>query len=172
MPSVMSKPDLKRIVNCVDIDGNWHQTTADMLVFRPSVYGVIIRDGKILLAKQTQGYDFPGGGIEKSELIADALVREVKEETGVDVSVGGLVTVETSLFRGNREDNHQQAFFQSILIYYRCDYIGGELTTDNFDEYEKSYGEMPEWVPLDKLADIRFASSIDCHEVVRKALAF
>lgn len=35
---------------------------------------------------------FPGGGIKKGELIEEAVIREVKEETGIDVKLEKLVT--------------------------------------------------------------------------------
>ncbi len=50
---------------------------------------IIIRDGKVLLIhRQKPGRDFyvlPGGGVELEESFEEACVREVKEETGLDV---------------------------------------------------------------------------------------
>jgi 8-oxo-dGTP diphosphatase len=44
--------------------------------------------GKVLLVRQGQkgrGWELPGGKVKKREALPDAVVREVKEETGVDV---------------------------------------------------------------------------------------
>ena len=59
---------------------------------RVGVYGICITEKGLLVINKTQGpyrkcYDLPGGGIEIGETQHNALVREVKEETGLDVQV-------------------------------------------------------------------------------------
>ncbi|NKY48389.1 NUDIX hydrolase [Nocardia cerradoensis] len=51
--------------------------------------------GRILMIHRTDNdkYSIPGGGLEIGESVADAVVREVKEETGIDVEVTKLVGV-------------------------------------------------------------------------------
>ena len=63
----------KKILCKNDFDHKRKIVPANELIFRPSVYAVIIKSGKILLSRQWDGYDFPGGGIEKGESIG--LVR-------------------------------------------------------------------------------------------------
>ena len=61
-----------------------------------TVRGVIKNDsGEILIVKRhpksktdPEMWELPGGKVEKGEHFADALVREIKEETDLDVSVG------------------------------------------------------------------------------------
>jgi len=53
---------------------------------------IIVRDGRILLnrCRQLNGriyYDLPGGGQHTYETLEDALIREVREETGYTVRV-------------------------------------------------------------------------------------
>jgi ADP-ribose pyrophosphatase YjhB (NUDIX family) len=57
--------------------------------------GVCVRDGSVLLcrAKGAQTTYLPGGHIEFGETGAEALVREMKEETGLDVRAGNLLGV-------------------------------------------------------------------------------
>lgn len=55
----------------------------------------IFRDGKILLVRRAREpakglYTFPGGRVEFGESLADAVMREVREETGLAVEVLGL----------------------------------------------------------------------------------
>ncbi|MEU8247273.1 NUDIX hydrolase [Nonomuraea sp. NPDC048916] len=61
------------------------------------VTGVVIEDGRILLLDQDtdsgRSWSLPGGKIEPGEPIGDALVREMREETGIDVEVGRLLYV-------------------------------------------------------------------------------
>jgi 8-oxo-dGTP pyrophosphatase MutT (NUDIX family) len=50
--------------------------------------------GNVLLIRSPRrDWEFPGGQVEEGESLTEALVREVREETGVDVSVGALVGV-------------------------------------------------------------------------------
>jgi mutator protein MutT len=65
------------------------------LIVRPT--GILIEDGKILLIKQevtkTRQWSLPGGKLEPGETIEDCLVRELKEETGLDISIKELLYV-------------------------------------------------------------------------------
>ena len=67
--------------------------------------GVCIRDGKVLLCKAKGGKTtyLPGGHIEFGETGAQALVREIREELGVDSSCGGFLgVVENSFLQHGR----------------------------------------------------------------------
>ena len=70
-----------KIIKCRNVHGKESDAPIDKFKFRPSVYGVLIEDDKILLSRQWDGYDFPGGGIELDETIEEALRREFIEET-------------------------------------------------------------------------------------------
>ena len=54
---------------------------------RPSARGIIVRDGRIAMvhSRKYDYYAFPGGGIDRDENGKDALIREVREETGLEV---------------------------------------------------------------------------------------
>ncbi len=57
----------------------------------------IIRDddGRILVSRRVDNgwYNLPGGGVEPDESVPEGLIREVREETGLEVEVGRLVSV-------------------------------------------------------------------------------
>ena len=58
----------------------------------------IMRDGKILLVKEGKEFcygqwSFPGGRVEEEEGLDAAVVREVREETGYDVTITGMTRV-------------------------------------------------------------------------------
>ncbi|WP_280245923.1 NUDIX hydrolase [Nocardia abscessus] len=52
-------------------------------------------EGRILLIRRTDNgkYSIPGGGLEAGETVAQAVVREVHEETGIDVTVTQLIGI-------------------------------------------------------------------------------
>ncbi len=58
---------------------------------------VLIEQDRILLVQQqvdeARGWSLPGGALEAGESLAGCVVREVKEETGLDVAVGRLLYV-------------------------------------------------------------------------------
>lgn len=61
------------------------------------VTGVVIEDGCILLLNQDtdtgRSWSLPGGKVEEGETLAAALVREMREETGLQVKPGRLLYV-------------------------------------------------------------------------------
>lgn len=86
--------------------------------FNIRAYGVLINDKQevLLVHEKTGGIEFtkfPGGGLEFGEGIKDCLVREYKEETGIDVAVGKHIYT---------TDFFQQSAFkrtdQLISVYY------------------------------------------------------
>jgi ADP-ribose pyrophosphatase YjhB (NUDIX family) len=65
----------------------------------PSANVIVINDdGAILLIRRTDNGNLalPGGGMDLGESITQAAVREVKEETGLDVKITGLVGIYTN----------------------------------------------------------------------------
>jgi 8-oxo-dGTP pyrophosphatase MutT (NUDIX family) len=155
---------MKKVI-CVDRDKNKYEVSVEDLKLRPAIYGVIIKDNLILLSKQWDGYDFPGGGVEVGEDIKSALVREIKEETGLDAKIGKIVTCENSFYKTLKGD-----CLHSILIYYKCEIIGGELSIENIDENEKGYIALPEWIPVGDIDKVKFYNSVDSAEIIKKAL--
>ncbi len=61
------------------------------------VAGVIMKDGRVLIAKRRQGdrlggkWEFPGGKIDAGESPQDALTRELREELGIATEVRGFI---------------------------------------------------------------------------------
>jgi 8-oxo-dGTP diphosphatase len=158
----------KKII-CHDFDNNQHEVEISKLKFRPSVYGILIENNKILLSKQWDGYDVPGGGINIDETIESALKREFFEETGIRIELLCPVHCETSFFHPNILPKDENEFWNCQLIYFLVKKIGGKISKDNCDEEEKEYINTPEWIDLDKIDQIKFFNSIDNVAVVGKA---
>ena len=54
------------------------------------------------------------------------------------------------------------------MVYCLVKKVGGEISKDNFDEEEKDYADLPEWIDLDKINKIKFFNSIDNVAVIKK----
>ena len=98
----------------------------------PSASAIVTDEhGRILLIKRRDNtlWALPGGGHDIGETIADTAVREVKEETGLDVKVTGLVGVYTN-------PRHVVAFTdgevrQQFSLLFTTTVLGGTLAIDH-----------------------------------------
>ena len=84
------------------------------------VYGLIIKENKILLIKKNGGpydgkYDLPGGTIEFEESIEEALIRELKEEVGIDIIEYNLYDVISTNIEWYYKDELEQIKHIAIL---------------------------------------------------------
>jgi mutator protein MutT len=132
---------------------------------RPVVgVGAIVVDGScVLLVKRAHEplkgeWSLPGGAVEVGETLADAVTREVREETGLDVRVGSLVEV---LERVHREADGRVEFHY-VLADYVCMPIGGTLTP-------ASDAADARWVSFDEMS--AYGVSATTVAVIAKALA-
>jgi 8-oxo-dGTP diphosphatase len=66
---------------------------------------VIEKNGKVLIAKRKKGdpleekWEFPGGKLEPRETVEDCLMRELREEFGMEVEVGEFIGTSTFIYR-------------------------------------------------------------------------
>ncbi|WP_226530685.1 NUDIX hydrolase [Metabacillus niabensis] len=74
-------------------------------------------------------YTLPGGAVEPEETLEEAAIREVKEETGLDVEINGVFSVGEAFFE---ERGHHAIFFT-----FRGKIIGGEIKISMPDEIEE-----------------------------------
>lgn len=159
---------MSETVICVNEQGERVEAQKDSLEFRPSVYGVCIREGKVLLSGQWNGYDFPGGAVEKGETLEEALKREVREETGIEVSKGDLLYMTEQFFL----HPVTKKCYHGILFYYKCEYVNGELSTGGFSKEESAYIKPAEWVPLEKVdASLKMYNPVDSVALIGLAAA-
>lgn len=92
--------------------------------YRPSVRGIIIRDGKVAMVHSLayDYYKFPGGGMEPGEDQLATLIREVREETGLAV-VPESARPYGWVRRVNRGHRPGEEVFVQENYYYLCDVL-------------------------------------------------
>lgn len=125
-------------------------------VQRIGAYGVCVSESnEILLSRFSSSPDrrwsLPGGGVEHGEDPADAVVREVAEETGYDVSVGRLLSVQSSTWK-----TPDKTHFHSVSILYEVDVIGGELANEI-----DGGSDLAAWFPLAEALTLPRSEIID-----------
>jgi ADP-ribose pyrophosphatase YjhB (NUDIX family) len=99
----------------------------------------VIRDEQILLTRREdfEIWCLPGGIVDENESLAEAAIREVREETGALVELNSLVGIYSRL--GGMRDEH--------AVIFRGTQTGGELRIQNGETIEVAY------FPFDRLPD-------------------
>ena len=91
------------------------------------VGGIVFKGDRVLLVKRGRSpakgqWSIPGGLVEVGETLAQAVGREVLEETGVRVEPGPLVEV----FEPLERDGEERVVFHYVVLDYLCRYLEGE----------------------------------------------
>ena len=108
------------------------------------VGGVLIRDGKVLLIRRGKPplygrWVVPGGTVELGESLEQALVREMREETGLEVAPLEVLTVFDRI-----ERDGDRVVYHYVIVDYLCRWLGGEARAAS-DALEAA------WAALDDL---------------------
>jgi len=95
------------------------------------VGAVIIGEDRVILIRRGKepGYgkwSIPGGAVKLGESLREALVREVREETGLEVEVGPMLEVLDRIVK----DNRGRVAYHYVLVDYVCSVCGGRLIPD------------------------------------------
>jgi ADP-ribose pyrophosphatase YjhB (NUDIX family) len=120
----------------------------------PSVTAIVLDDaGRLLLVHKTDNnlWALPGGGVDPGESVTDAVVREVREETGLDVEVRDLCGVYTNPRHVMAYDDGEVR--QQFSLCFRTQLLGGTIATS-------SETSEVEFVPVDKLDDLNIHESM------------
>ncbi len=99
-------------------DLNDPKSRADQVYPEPTVGGLIVNEeGKVLLVKSFKWFDsytLPGGHIEIGETMFEAVKREVKEETGLDVEVKEILLTQEAIFTPEFHKKKHFIFFDLL----------------------------------------------------------
>lgn len=113
----------------------------------------LIYDGdRILLQnrvkKDWKGYTLPGGHVEPGESIVEAVIREMKEETGLTIRRPQLCGVKQFPIKN---DGHGKGRY--LVFLFKTNQFEGELVSSE-------EGKM-EWVQRDELADVPIVNDLE-----------
>jgi 8-oxo-dGTP diphosphatase len=96
-----------------------------------AAYALVTENTRILLCRlsRTAGsgagkWTLPGGGIDFGETPEFAVVREVREETGLEVELNGLLAAHSTVYKFDDVHLHH------LWIIYRAEYRAGELRSE------------------------------------------
>ncbi|TLZ88167.1 MAG: NUDIX domain-containing protein [Methanobacteriota archaeon] len=112
----------------------------------PAVGALVFRDGAVLLVKRgaepnRDRWSLPGGALETGETVEAAVVREIREETGVDVRPLRVLDVRDFI---ERKDSRVRWHY--VLIDVLCEYVRG-------DPFPATDAENARLIPLRELGE-------------------
>ena len=117
-------------------------------LFRVSVHAVITNtNGDVLLLKSTYGgenWGLPGGALDPEETVHEALIRECREELGVEISIMYLSGI------------YFHKKFNSQACIFKC-----EMAEDSKIKLSSEHSEF-RYFPIDNLSEIQKRRVLDC----------
>ena len=130
-----------------------------MIINYIGVYGICIKDNKLLCIKKVRGpyknrFDLPGGSQKESEGLTETLVREFQEETGCQIKgYGNCRAYDVFVEESNRTVHHIMVFYNVDINLEQQDTISEKLE----DELNDSSGIY--WIDFEEL-DINNSSPL------------
>jgi 8-oxo-dGTP diphosphatase len=119
-----------------------------------AVGAIVIDKGALLLVKRDREpargeWSLPGGRVEVGETLREALVREVREETGIDIDVDGLIGVAERVVR----DDDGDIAYHYVILDYVC--AARSIALKPGDDAADA-----RWVPVGELGDMHLTSGL------------
>ncbi len=137
-------------MNTISCRNNFDQIVdlpKEKFIFRPSAYGIIINQNKIVVVRNKSNNKlwFPGGGLEIEERLEEALIREIREETGLEVEIKKFLFTRENFFYYQPADVAMHSFLFFYLCYPKGDFHNfkpTDLTDESVD---------PKWIKISEI---------------------
>ena len=127
-----------------------------------AVSAAIFRDGRVLIVRRARPpahglYTLPGGGVELGETLEQAIIREVREETGLEIAPLALVGFREAIARdaAGRVERH------FVILPFASRWIRGEiaLSEELAEAHWRKPGELADLKTTEGLAEIVAAAA-------------
>jgi len=127
-----------------------------------AVGAVVVKAGKVLLVRRGQDpsrglWSLPGGAVKSGEGLKEAVAREVKEECGIEVSVGDVVDVLDRIYA----DPEGRIQYHYVIVDFLASWRRGRL---------KAASDISDAAWVDPGAIRRLPLTVGLAAVLRKAL--
>jgi len=140
---------------------------------RLAAYAVIVDEAtdRVLLALWNEAdeprWTLPGGGVELHESAEDGAVREVREESGLEVELTGLLGVHSYVVPPERRLSRTRRPMRAVRVVFSARVVGGELTKEIGGTTDEA-----RWIPLHEVAALPQVGLVEIGlELWRKANA-
>jgi 8-oxo-dGTP diphosphatase len=106
------------------------------------VGAIVVRDGALLMVRRAKDpgrglWSLPGGRVRHGEYLGDALRREVREETGIEVEVEGLAGI-----------------FEVVGSEHHFVILDFSATAFSDEAVPGGYADAARWVPLEEVPEL------------------
>ncbi|HEY5064234.1 MAG TPA: NUDIX hydrolase [Xanthobacteraceae bacterium] len=107
-----------------------------------AVSAAIFRDGRVLIVRRARPpahgiYTLPGGGVELGETLEEAVTREVREETALEIAPVGLAGYRQAIARDAKGDIERHF----VILPFAARWIAGEVTLN--EELAEAHWLLP-----------------------------
>ena len=113
------------------------------------VGAIIMKDDKVLMVKNNRDdyYYSVGGRIQFGETARDAILREVREELGIEMEIDRLGFIKEAYFYGTVGSERERLIYEPAFYFYMK--VPNDFEIQNKTFLEDGTQEYLEWVPLD-----------------------
>ena len=123
------------------------------------IYDLSVNGGSLLLTHWNEngrsGWTLPGGGLEDYETAEQAAVREIREESGYDAVLDGLLGVDSMFIRPEDRYVVTGRGFHALRIIYLARVVGGELANEIGGSSDEA-----RWFSLEEVAQVPTVSLV------------
>ncbi len=107
------------------------------------VSAAVFRDDRVLIVRRARPpahglYTLPGGGVELGETLEQAVIREIREETALEIEPVALVGFRQAITRdaGGRVERH------FVILPFAARFLGGEILLN--EELAEAHWRLPD----------------------------